>query len=137
MINRWTVTKALGVVSVVLLLFTSSGSAAMQTAATGRVMREKLAHAQRLLEAITTSDYAMLERESQALSRATNDLAWMVFKTPEYRRQSDTFLRATEDLVAAAKQHDLDLAAMHYVSLTMACYQCHRYVKNMRIAGKP
>ena len=27
----------------------------------------------------------------------------MVLKTPEYARQSDTFLRATEDLVAAAK----------------------------------
>jgi cytochrome c556 len=135
--TRKTLTGVLGVLSMMLVLGTSSGSAAPQTAATSRVMREKLTHAQRLLEAITTSDFALLERESQALSKVTSDLGWMVFKTPEYRRQSDTFLRATEDLVAAAKQHDLDLAAMHYVSLTMSCYQCHRYVKNMRIAGKP
>jgi len=53
----------------------------------------------------------------------------------EYGRQSDAFLRATEELVAAAKQRDLDLAAMHYVSMTMSCYQCHRYIKNMRIAN--
>jgi hypothetical protein len=58
----------------------------------------------------------------------------MVLKTPEYSRQSEAFVRATEDLVAAAKHRDLDLAAMHYVSLTMSCYQCHRYVKNARIA---
>jgi hypothetical protein len=121
-----------------MLVATSSGAAApRQTTATSRVMREKLVHAQRLLEAITTSDYALLERESQALSKLTSDLGWMVLKTPEYRRQSDAFLRATEDLVTAAKAHDLDLAAMHYMSLTMSCYQCHRYVKNMRIAGKP
>jgi hypothetical protein len=112
---------------------TSSGSA-KQTAATGRLMREKLTHAQRVLEALTTSNYALLERESSALSDATKQLGWMVLKTPEYSRQSEAFVRATEDLVAAAKHRDLDLAAMHYVSLTMSCYQCHRYVKNARIA---
>ena len=99
-------------------------------------MREKLAHAQRLLEAVVTSNYTLLETESQALSKATKDPGWMVLKTPEYARQSDTFLRATEDLVAAAKAHDLDAAAMHYVSLTVSCYQCHRYVKNMRLASR-
>jgi hypothetical protein len=137
MTYRRTVPNILGVVSMLLLLFSSSGSGAMQTAATSRVMREKLVHAQRLLEAITTSDFALLERESQALSRATSDIGWMVLKTPEYRRQSDTFLRATEDLLAAAKQRDLDLAAMHYMSVAMSCYQCHRYIKNTRIAGRP
>jgi hypothetical protein len=133
--NRIYVTFALVGLSLVTVFASASGAAPRQTAATSRVMREKLTHAQRLLEAITTSDYALLERESQALSRLTNDLGWMVLKTPEYRRQSDTFLRAADDLVAAAKQRDLDLAAMHYVSLTMSCYQCHRYVKNSRIAS--
>ena len=125
--------RAVALVGVTVLAMTASGSA-MQTVATARLMREKLTHAQRVLEALTTSDYALLERESLALSLATKQLGWMVLKTPEYSRQSDGFLRATEDLVAASKQHDLDLAAMHYMSLTMSCYQCHRYVKNMRIA---
>lgn len=133
---RRTVTSALFALSLMMMLLSSSGAASPRTAATARVMRDKLLHAQLLLQAITTSDYALLERESQALSRATNELGCMVLKTPEYRRQSDTFLRATEDLVTAAKQRDLDLAAMHYMSLTMSCYQCHRYVKNSRIAGK-
>ncbi len=125
--------RAVTLVGVTVLVMTSSGSA-MQTPATGRLMREKLAHAQRVLEALTTSDYALLERESTALSEATKQLGWSVLKTPEYSRQSDVFLRATEDLIAAAKQRDLDLAAMHYVSLTMSCYQCHRYIKNTRVA---
>jgi hypothetical protein len=135
MMTKRTATQAIGALVVVMIGLTSSAS--MQTPATGRAMREKLVHAQRLLEAITTSDFALLERESQALSRVTSELGWMVLKTPEYRRQSDTFLRATEDLVAAAKARDLDLAAMHYVSMTMSCYQCHRYIKAMRIAAKP
>ena len=134
MIMKRDVTRAVLLVVVTVMAMASSGSA-MQTAATGRLMREKLTHAQRVLEALTTSDYALLERESTALSAATKQLGWMVLKTPEYGRQSDAFLRATEELVAAAKQRDLDLAAMHYVSMTMSCYQCHRYIKNMRIAN--
>ena len=100
-------------------------------------MREKLGHAQRVLEAITTSDFGLLERESEALARATNDSSWTVLKTAPYRRQSESFVRATEDLVAAAKQRDLDTAAMHYLTLTMTCYQCHKYMKSIRIASVP
>src|SRR5438105_3237772 len=113
--------------AIILLL---SASASTQTTATARLMREKLTHAHRVLEALTTSNYALLEHESMALEETTKELGWMVLKTPEYERQSDAFLHAAEDLVAAAKHRNLDLAAMHYVSLTMSCYQCHRYVKN-------
>src|SRR5262249_30856187 len=42
-----------------------------QTAATGQVMRVKLTHSQKVLEAILTSNYVLLERESQALVRMT------------------------------------------------------------------
>ena len=105
-----------------------------QTPATGRLMREKLAHTQRILEALMTSDYDLLARESVALSQVTNAPAWTVLKMPEYRRHSEEFLRVSEDLAAAAKDRDLDLAAMRFGALTMSCYQCHRYIKNMRLA---
>jgi cytochrome c556 len=105
-----------------------------QTAATGQAMRAKLTHAQKILEAILTSNYGLLEVESNALARVTQSPAWTVLNSPEYRRQSDAFLAVTRNLVDAAKQRDLDAAAMHYSSLTMSCYQCHRYMKNARIA---
>lgn len=105
-----------------------------QTVATGRVMREKLMHSQRILEAILTSNFDLLERESTALSKATEAPGWFVLEGPEYQRQSAAFLRATRDLVEAAKERDLDAAANHYTTLTMTCYQCHRYMKNARIA---
>lgn len=121
----------------VVLLMASGSPAPGQTPALGNVMREKLMHSQRILGAIMTSDYATLERESAALVRATESPAWSVLKTPEYRRQSEAFLRASDDLVQAAKQRDLDAAAMNYVSLTLTCFQCHRYVKDARIATEP
>jgi hypothetical protein len=105
-----------------------------QTAATGQAMRAKLTHSQKILEAILTSNYNSLERESGALVRITESPAWTVLNSPEYRRQSDAFLAVTRNLVDAAKQRDLDAAATHFSSLTMTCYQCHRYMKNARIA---
>jgi cytochrome c556 len=105
-----------------------------QTVATGRVMREKLTHSQQILKALLTSDFALLERESTALARATESPGWLVLEGPEYQRHSAAFLRATRDLIEAAKERDLDEAANHYTTLTMACYQCHRYMKNARIA---
>jgi hypothetical protein len=117
-----------------VLLVALAPAAPAQTPATGRLMREKLAHTQRILEALTTSNYDLLARESVALSQVTNAPAWTVLKMPEYRRQSEEFLRITEDLAAAATNRDLDLAAMRFSALTMSCYQCHRYIKSMRIA---
>jgi hypothetical protein len=105
-----------------------------QTVATGRVMREKLMHSQRILEAILISNFDLLERESTALSKATELPGWSVLEGPEYQRQSAAFLRATRDLVDAAKERDLDAAANAYTTLTMTCYQCHRYMKSARIA---
>jgi hypothetical protein len=99
-----------------------------------RVMRTKLEHSQKILESVVTSDWAALERHSQELQRLANDPAWMVLKTREYARQSEAFLRATEDLIDAAKRRDLEAAPLAYVSMTMSCVQCHRHVARSRIA---
>ena len=106
-----------------------------QTVATGNVMRQKLGHTQRILEALMTSDYAELERNTTALSRATESAGWWVLQSPEYRLQSSAFLRATQDLVEAARRRDLDAAATYYGAMTLRCYECHRFMKNARIAG--
>ena len=105
-----------------------------QTPATGRVMREKLVHAQGLLEAIVTSNFQLLERETAALADAPKMKGWMILQLPEYRKHSEAFLRAIADMSAAAKARDLDQAAAHYQALTASCYQCHKYIKAQRLA---
>jgi len=121
--------------TMILLLVLMSGlEAPAQTPATGRLMRQKLAHSQKILEAILTSDFALLDRESASLAQATTMPAWSVFYSPEYTRQSGAFLRAIDDLREAASRMDLDGAASNYMSLTLTCFQCHRYMKNRRLA---
>jgi hypothetical protein len=125
--GRWTTTLVLSMVV--------WGAASLAHAqVVNRVMRMKLEHSQKILESIVTSNWAALERHSQELHRLANDPAWMVLKTREYARQSEAFLRATEDLIDAAKRRDLETAPLAYVSMTMSCVQCHRHVARSRIA---
>jgi hypothetical protein len=126
--------RAVVVAGTTAILLSTLPPAAGQTPATGRLMREKLAHAQRLLEALTTSNYKLLEQESEELAKIPLMPGWMVLHSPEFRRYSEAFLRATVDLNSAAKQRDLDEAVLHFQTLTSSCYQCHRYMKNRRLA---
>ena len=118
-----------------LLLATSVSPGYAQTPGTGRVMREKLGHSQKILEAILTSNFTLLERESAALGKATDSPAWGALKGPEYLRQSDAFLKALRELSAAASHRDLDGAVDRYVALTRSCFACHRYMKDRRVAN--
>jgi cytochrome c556 len=112
-------------------------TASAQTVVLKRLMQQKLDHSQVILAAVTMSNWAEMERQSEALSQITRDPAWMVLNTPEYARRSQAFVRAAEDLVDAARRRDLDAAPLAYVSMTLSCVQCHRYVARARIARAP
>jgi hypothetical protein len=100
------------------------------------VMREKLNHAQQILAAVVTSDWPALERHSRDLLRVAENPVWVAaFKTPPYTRQSEAFLRATQDLLDAAQRRDLEVAPIAYVSLTLTCVQCHRFTARARVAN--
>jgi len=131
---RKMVRRALWVAIVVMAVGLSGSPGSAQTTALARLMRQKLDHAQALLAAVTTSNWQQLEQHSEALVQITNDPAWIVLRTPEYTRQSQAFLRATEEMVDAAKRRDPDAAPLAYVSLTLSCVQCHRYVARARVA---
>ncbi len=119
---------------VLLMLVLTMSMPRAQTPATRRVMREKLAHSQRILEAILTSNYGLLEKETAALTRITQTPGWQALKSPEYLRQSEAFLAANRLLGDAARDRDLDSAAESYSSLTASCFACHRHMKDSRLA---
>jgi hypothetical protein len=109
-------------------------SASAQSVGLKRVMQQKLEHSQLSLAAVVTSNWGEMERQSRALLDLTNDPAWLVLKTPEYSKQSQAFIRAAEDLADAARRRDGDAAPLAYVSMTLTCVQCHRYVVRARVA---
>ena len=126
-------TKSLRFVVVALVLLTASAASA-QTARTGRLMREKLQHSQRILQALTTSDWALLQRETQALTDVTRNPTWTELITPELRPYTGAFQKALADLAGAADRRDYDSAGASYSALTSSCFGCHKHVMNVRIA---
>ena len=114
-----------------MFLLAAGGAGRRRTAP---MMREKLVHAQRVLEALTTSDYQMLENESTALARIAESPRWAELKTRELRGYTDNFLKSVAALAAASKRRDLDAAAATYSTMVTTCYQCHQHLKSTRIA---
>ena len=130
---RTTVVRA-GLVLLMAILGASGTSS--QSVRLKQVMQVKLQHAQGILGDVVRSDWSSLEANAAALQQTTVDPAWAVLTTPEYIRHTMIFTRAAEDLRDAAVRRDLEAAPLAYISLTLSCVQCHRYVARMRIAGR-
>ena len=108
-----------------------------QTARTGALMQEKLFHSQRILAALTTSDYTLLQKETLALTRVTQSPRWSELMTAELRPYTGGFAKALADLAAAADRRDFDAAGQSFSALTSACFACHKHVMRSRIARAP
>jgi hypothetical protein len=122
----------------VLIVAVSAGSASSaQAPPLNKVMRQKLEHAQYILGALVTSDWEQLERHGRQLAQAAQEPAWAVLKAPEYIRHSQAFLRATDEVIRAAQLRNIEAASQGFVSLSMSCVSCHRYMARSRIVIAP
>ena len=124
------------VLAVGLIAALSLGTSADQGGAQlDRVMRAKLARSQAILEAVVTSNWNVLDRESRALAMVVRDPAWTLALTePEYLRQSDAFSKALQALIDASAKRDLEAAADAHVALTTSCVRCHVHMTRRRLA---
>ena len=120
--------------AVVMAVSLSLGEVSAQGPDLHRVMRKKLEHSQKILEAVVTSNWVALETHSRELEELTNDPGWKVLNSPEYARQSLAFKQAVRELHDAAARRELDATPLAYVAVTLSCVQCHRSLARARIA---
>ena len=125
-------TKQLAVIAIAML--TVGVGRLDQSPQLTNVMHQKLEHAQKMLEAVVTSDWVALETESREIERLTNDPRWMVLKYPEYAKHSANFVQTIRALRDAAARRDLEATPKAYVAVTLSCVDCHRYLARERIA---
>ena len=97
-------------------------------------MQAKLKHSQQLLKGLATEDFDLIAKNSQAISLLCEDELWMVLKTPEYLERSTEFRRSADSITQAAKQKNLEAAALGYVDMTLKCVNCHKYLRRERMA---
>jgi len=122
--------RTLALAFIALMGVTASGN---QGPGLNTLMRQKLAHAEKILEAVVTSDWVALETHSRQLEQLTNDPRWMVLNYPEYATHSAAFVRSVQALHTAAARRDLDETPKAYVDVTLQCVECHRYLARERI----
>jgi hypothetical protein len=98
------------------------------------IMQQKLTNAQKVLEGLAVKDFELIEKNADNLMLLSKKAEWMILKTPDYTRHSDDFRRNCETMIRAAKDKNVDGAALAYVQLTLNCVSCHKYVREVRVA---
>ena len=96
----------------------------------GSFMELKLEHAKGILEGLATEDFEQIARSSQALTALSLESSWNAHTTTEYLDHSADFRRALNVVTSAAREENLNRAALGYVSMTVQCMECHRYLRD-------
>jgi len=99
---------------------------------TQQLMKKKLAHSQKVLEGIALNDFDTIAANARDLIQISKAVEWRALKSPQYEIFSNDFRRAADAMILAAKEKNLDGAALAYVDLTLTCVRCHKHVREVR-----
>jgi hypothetical protein len=95
------------------------------------LMHRKLENAQKILEALTLNDVDKAAKSAEELIQISKEAEFVVFKTRDYEVHSNDFRRSAETLVKQAKEKNLEAAKLTYLGMTLSCFQCHAYVRDV------
>ncbi len=96
------------------------------------LMKAKAGYAHNLFDAVVQEDFEVIQEQAFRLKAVTETADWNTIKTPWYARESDAFIRATDELYAAAKDKDGEAVSLAFVDLTLRCIRCHRGLRSNR-----
>ncbi len=122
-----------GLAALAVLALTAAPAGARQDL--GNLMREKLDRAQRLFEAVVLARFPAVAREAGALLRISEESTWTPTAAPAYLRYASQFQEAARDLGRAAAARDMEAVSTAYMTVTSTCVQCHRLLRESRLAG--
>jgi hypothetical protein len=92
------------------------------------LMKAKAGYAHRLLDAVVLGELEVVRDQAFRLKVVAETSDWKVLDTPEYVRESEAFIRATERLLESAAGGKRESVALAYVDVTLSCVHCHGYV---------
>ena len=127
-------TKLIVAVGISLLVALAVVWAQPRQSAPGReFMRQKLDHAQSVLEGITMEDFDLVIAHARRLRAMSDEATWRTFENPEYIRESELFRRQVDAMVKAARDRNLDGVTLAYTKVTFSCVECHKYIRNRKV----
>jgi hypothetical protein len=116
------------------LVVLGTGNLPAQSPGLQQAMRQKLANAQGLLEAVVKADFPAVTRYADPLSRISDAeiASWQASGDPDYVQQATLFLLSVRGLREAAAEENIDAVSLEYSTLIASCIRCHTYVRNLR-----
>jgi hypothetical protein len=99
------------------------------------LMHQKLVAAEKVLEGLAVNNLDMVVKNAEELQRVRKEASFRIVKTPEYDLWGDEFNRSLDGMIKAAKDKNLESAKLKYLEMTMSCFHCHTYVRDMRKVG--
>jgi len=96
------------------------------------LMHKKLEAAEKVLEGLAMNDLDKVAKNAEELARIRKEASFRIIKTAEYDLWSDEFIRSLEGIQKAAKEKNLEKAKLGYLGMTLTCFNCHTYVRDMR-----
>ncbi len=101
------------------------------------VMQRKLQHAEKVLEGLAVNDFAKIDAAADGIMDCVKDETWKINDTDKYLTYTNDFVRRVQGLKKAAKEKNVDAAALSYVDMTLTCVKCHQYLREDRIRAVP
>jgi hypothetical protein len=95
------------------------------------LMHKKLLTSQTILEGITKNDYKMIGKGAEDLIDISKQIEFMVVRSPQYESFSNDFRRSAEALAKMAKDENIDGASFTYLEMSLNCFNCHRYIRDL------
>ena len=93
------------------------------------LMRNKLAHAQAVLDGLVTEDYDKIAEAADMMRMIGRAASWQAIDTNRYKTHSKRFASTTAKLATAAQNKNRDGALLQYLQLTTSCVECHDYIR--------
>jgi len=101
-----------------------------------KFMRQKLEASSTVLEGLCTEDLELVSKGSKVLLQMSHEERWRVSADMLYRRYSNEFSAAVEELLKESEDQDMDGTSLAWVNVTMKCLKCHEWVRGTVIAGE-
>lgn len=97
-------------------------------------MRAKLKFSQNVLQGLVTDDLTAVQKAAAAMKLLSLEERWQVLQTPEYVEFSRKFRDDVDALATAAGKNQLDTSTSAFNRVTTRCVECHKYVRDARMA---
>lgn len=123
-------TRTARLIGILLIAGAAAGSA--QQPGVGRLMREKLDHAQALLASVVLGDHAGAARLANELALLSEASTWSPLRTAEYLHYASDFRESARSLIDEANAGNTDGVSLAYMEMTLNCVQCHKHVRGAR-----